>query len=126
MSKDEIHIGKLLKQKMKEKNVLQADVAERLEIDPATLFRWLRISNLSKHKIRQIGIAAELDLVEMFPEMFKPEDLTIRQASIPNWQRKYYDLLEQQNEMQKRIILLQEELAEYRNQSSRNGTDSEQ
>ncbi|MCT4562672.1 MAG: hypothetical protein N4A41_14990 [Crocinitomicaceae bacterium] len=126
MSKNEIHKGQVLKDKLKEKNILQEDIADILEIDRATLFRWLKNENLSKHKIRQIGMAANLDLEELFPSMFKANELGMNQNPGTNWKQKYYDLLEKQNEMQERIIVLQEEVATYQKKEIDNGTNSEQ
>lgn len=100
------HIGKHVKDRLKEHGTKLNLVAIDLEIDQSTLWRWLADANMSNSKIMKIQRVTGIDFTTDFPELIALEpnvsknykqlyfEMTLKYTEL---QEKYYKLLEAQS-----------------------------
>lgn len=93
-----MHRGHWLKQKMKDLGFTMANMAEELDINAATVWRWLENEKLPMVKVRMMAQVMEIDLEKEFPEEIEEKK---------DYEKLYLKELE-------RTRILEEQLAEYK------------
>lgn len=94
--------GKYIKEKISEYGYTIDMIALMLELNPSTVFRWVKTKDLSLVRMKQIADVLKLDLREDFPE-----SKTLYYPSPKNYEVLYFKELE-------RNRMLQEEMEQYK------------